>query len=191
MFILIFTIIYETRPDDPHKQMKYFYLISFIIIIILPSQLIAQDEDFQVGLNPNFIRQSVGGYYDYSDPDGINIKVAVWGYVKYPGRYVIPIRSDIISLISYAGGVNDNAYLDELRIYRIDKDSTQQMIIFNYDDLWWNDKLSKNLKLSKMQASDVLIVPGRQRLYWENYLTIVLSTLGFLISLATLITVSK
>lgn len=191
MFISIFTIIYETRPDDPHKQMKYFYLISFTLLISLPSQLIAQDEDFQVGLNPNFIRQSVGGYYDYSDPDGINIKVAVWGYVKYPGRYVIPIRSDIISLISYAGGVNDNAYLDELRIYRIDKDSTQQMIIFNYDDLWWNDKLSKNLKLSKMQASDVLIVPGRQRLYWENYLTIVLSTLGFLISLATLITVSK
>jgi SLBB domain len=191
MFILIFTIIYETRPDDPHKQMKHFYLFSFIIIIILPSQLIAQDEDFQVGLNPSLTVRNQGGYYDYSDPDGINIKVSIWGYVKFPGRYVIPIRSDIISLLSYAGGINDNAYLDELRIYRIDKDSTQQMIKFNYDDLWWNDKLSKNLKLSKLQASDVLIVPGRNRLYWESYLSIVLSTLGFLISLATLITVSK
>lgn len=118
--------------------------------------------------------------------------MAVWGYVKYPGRYVIPIRSDIISLLSYAGGINDNAYLDKLRIYRIDKDSTQRMIKFNYDDLWWNDKLSKNLNLSKMQASDVLIVPGRNRLYWENYLTLILSSLGFLISIATLIiTASK
>ena len=172
--------------------MKYFCLISFILLIILPSQLIAQDEDIQIGLNPNFSGRNVGGYYDYSDPDGINIKVAVWGYVKYPGRYVIPIRSDIISLLSYAGGINDNAYLDKLRIYRVNKDSTQRMIKFNYDDLWWNDNLSKNLKLSKMQASDVLIVPGRDRLYWENYLTLILSSFGFLISLATLIiTVSK
>lgn len=171
--------------------MNYFYLILFILLNILPSQLIAQDEDIQIGLNPYLRVQNAGGYYDYSDPEGINIKIAVWGYVKYPGRYVVPIRTDIISLLSYAGGINDNAYLDKLRIYRIDKDSTQQMIKFNYDDLWWNDKLSKNLNLSKMEAGDVLIVPGRQRLYWENYLTLILSTLGFLISLATLITVSK
>ncbi len=171
--------------------MNYFYLILFILLNILPSQLIAQDEDIQIGLNPNFSGRNLGGYYDYSDPEGINIKIAVWGYVKYPGRYVVPIRTDIISLLSYAGGINDNAYLDELRIYRVNKDATQQLIKFNYDDLWWNDKLSKNLNLSKMEAGDVLIVPGRDRLYWENYLTLILSTLGFLISLATLITVSK
>jgi len=169
------------------EHMKHFYLISFILLIILPSQLIAQDEDIQIGLDPNFSGRNVGGYYDYSDPDGINIKVAVWGYVKFPGRYVVPIRSDIISLLSYAGGINDNAYLDKLRIYRVNKDSTQQMIKFNYDDLWWNENLSKNLNLSKIQAGDVLIVPGRDRLYWENYLTLILSSLGFLISLATLI----
>jgi hypothetical protein len=65
------------------------------------------------------------------------------------------------------------------------------MLKFNYDDLWWGDNLSKDLNISRLQASDVLIVPGRPRLYWENYLSLTLATLGFFISLATLILVSQ
>jgi len=43
-----------------------------------------------------------------------------------------------------------------------------------------------------MQAGDVLIVPGRPRVYWESYLSLILSSLGFLISVATLVlTASK
>jgi hypothetical protein len=168
---------------------NYFFIFS--LVFLLSSLSLAQDEDYQIGLNPNFRGQAAGGYYDYSDPDGLNIKVAIWGYVKFPGRYVIPIRSDINALISYAGGVNDNAHLDDLRIYRVMKDSTQVMLKFNYDDLWWGDNLSKDLNISRLQASDVLIVPGRPRLYWENYLSLTLATLGFFISLATLILVSQ
>jgi len=38
-----------------------------------------------------------------------------------------------------------------------------------------------------MAAGDVLVVPGRPRLYWENYLTLGLSIVGVLLSLTTLI----
>jgi hypothetical protein len=172
--------------------MKNIGLLIFVLIIIFPLHVNAQDEDYQIGLNPNYYRQSQGGFYDYSDPDGINIKVAVWGYVKFPGRYVVPNRSDITSLISYAGGVDDNAYLEDLRIYRIKKDSTQSLISFDYEDLWWSKTLKKDINLSRIEAGDVLIVPGRKRLYWENYLQLSLSVLGFLISVTTLIvTLSK
>lgn len=170
--------------------MQKLYLLFFIVFIIYPVYLSAQEKDYQIGLDPNFLRQSTGGYYDYSDPNGINIKVAVWGYVKYPGRYVIPIRSDIKDLISYSGGINDNAFLDDLRIYRIDKDSTQLLLQFNFEDLWWGENWKPDIDLSKMQAGDVLIVPGRPRLYWESYFSLVLSSLGFLISIATLILVT-
>ena len=172
--------------------MQKLCLLFFIVFIIYPVYLSAQEKDYQIGLDPNFLRQSTGGYYDYSDPNGINIKVAVWGYVKYPGRYVIPIRSDIKDLISYSGGINDNAFLDDLRIYRLDKDSTQLLLKIDYKDLWWGENWKPNIDLSKMQAGDVLIVPGRPRVYWENYLSLILSSLGFLISVATLvITASK
>lgn len=167
--------------------MQKFYLFLYGLLICLNGFIIAQDEEYQIGLNPNYTRQSAGGYYDYADPDGINIKVAVWGYVKFPGRYVIPKRSDVKDLISYAGGVDDNAYLDDLRIYRVNTDSKQFLIRLNYEELWWGDELHSEIGIAKIAAGDVLIVPGRNRLYWENYFTLILSSLGFLISLATLI----
>lgn len=162
-------------------------LLIFTLFLISGSVLFAQQEDYQIGISPNKIQQNAGAYYDYSDPSGINVKVAVWGYVKYPGKYVIPSRSDVKDLISYAGGINDDAHLDELRIYRIKPDSSQQLIKFNYKDLWWGENLSKDINLSKLQAGDILIVPGRPRLYWENYLTLILTSLGFFVSIATLI----
>ena len=173
-------------------DMQKLYLLFFIVFIIYPVYLNAQEKDYQIGLDPNYVRQlSTGGYYDYSDPNGINIKVAVWGYVKYPGRYVIPVRSDIKDLMSYSGGINDNAFLDDLRIYRIEKDSTQLLLQFNYEDLWWGENWKPDIDLSRLQAGDVLIVPGRPMLYWESYYSLVLSSLGFLISVATLILVAK
>jgi hypothetical protein len=147
----------------------------------------SQQEDYQLGLSQNYRGQNQGAYYDYSDPDGLNIKVSVWGYVKYPGRYVIPQRSDIRDLISYSGGISDDSYLDEIRVYKVLPDSTQQMLQFNYEDLWWNEELKQELSLYRMEAGDVLVVPGRPRLYWENYLTLGLSIVGVLLSLTTLI----
>lgn len=158
------------------------FLISSSLITIFPQQ-----EDYQLGLNQNRLNQNQGAYYDYSDPDGLNIKVSVWGYVKYPGRYIIPQRSDIRDLISYSGGISDDSYLDEIRVYKVLPDSTQQMLQFDYEDLWWNENLKENLSLYRMEAGDVLVVPGRPRLYWENYLTLGLSIVGVLLSLTTLI----
>ena len=164
-----------------------FFNFVTLFIVISAASIYSQNEEYQLGLNQSTLHQNQGAYYDYSDPNGLNIKVSVWGYVKYPGKYVIPQRSDIKDLISFAGGISDDSDLDELRVYRVLSDSTQQMMKFNYSDLWWNEDLSKNLKIYKLEAGDVLIVPGRPRLYWENYLTLMLSAVGVLLSLATLI----
>ena len=167
-----------------HPALKLFI---FGLFLFLANNSFAQDEDYQLGLSQDYIRQSQGAFYDYSDPTGLNIKVSVWGYVKYPGRYVIPERSNINDLISYAGGISDDSNLDEMRIFRVLADSTQEMLMYNYEDLWWSATLQKQIPLSKLQAGDVLIVPGRPRWYWENYLTLTLSIVGVLLSLATLI----
>jgi len=165
-------------------------VVKFILICalyLLSSSSFAQDEDYQLGLNPNNIRQNQGAFYDYSDPTGLNIKVSVWGYVKYPGRYIIPERSTTTDLISYAGGISDDSNLDELRIFRVLPDSTQDMLLFNYEDLWWSEVLQKQISINNLEAGDVLIVPGQPRWYWQNYLTLTLSVVGVLLSLATLI----
>lgn len=165
-------------------------LMKFLIgsiVFILSTLAFAQEDDYQVGLNQDYIRQNQGAYYDYSDPGGLNIRVSIWGYVKYPGRYVIPEHSNITDLISYSGGISDDSNIDEMRIFRVNADSSQEMLIYNYDELWWNETLQKDIQISRLQPGDVLIVPGRPRWYWENYLTLTLSIVGVLLSLATLI----
>lgn len=164
-------------------------LIIFIcsLFLLTSNSLFGQDEDYQLGLSQDYLRQNQGAYYDYSNPAGLNIKVSIWGYVKYPGRYIIPEKSNINDLISYAGGISDDSNLDEMRIFRVNSDSTQEMLLYNYEELWWSETLQTQIKLSKLQAGDVLIVPGRPRWYWENYLTLTLSIVGVLLSLATLI----
>lgn len=169
--------------------MKYF-LILFLLILSFP--VFSQDENYQLGLNPNQRFNNQGALFDYSDPSGLNIKVSVWGYVKYPGRYVIPLSSDINDLISYSGGISDDSNLDDIRLYRVEKDSSQKLYKFNYDDLWWNDNLETDIDLTKLKAGDILIIPGKPRLYLENYISLALGVVTTLVSIATLIiTINK
>jgi len=168
----------------PDEIFKILFLLS---LFFLTGISLAQDDDYQLGSSLGHLGQNQGAYYDYSDPGGLNIKVSVWGYVKYPGRYIIPEGSNINDLLSYSGGISDNSNIDEMRIFRIGSDSTQEMLLYNYEDLWWSETLQKQITISTLQPADVLIVPGRPRWYWENYLTLTLSIVGVLLSLATLI----
>ena len=59
------------------------------LLFVYSHSTYSQQEDYQLGLNPRYLGQNQGAYYDYSDPEGLNIKVAVWVYVKYPGRVII------------------------------------------------------------------------------------------------------
>ena len=73
--------------------------------MLLSITLFAQD-DLQVGKSIGQFYQNQGAFFDYSDPESVNIKVSVWGFVKYPGKYIIPHYSNAYDLLSYAGGPN-------------------------------------------------------------------------------------
>jgi len=169
------------------------YIPVFLLLLLISFRSVsAQNDNYQLGLNPNQRFNNQGAYFDYSDATGLNIKVSVWGYVKYPGKYVIPVQSDLKDLISYAGGISDDSNLDDIRLYRVDADSSQHMMKYNYNDLWWGEGLSGQLKLNNLQAGDVVIIPGRPRLYFENYLSLILGVVTTLVSIATLIiTINK
>ena len=149
----------------------------------------AQTTDYELGAAPQTQFKQQGGYFDYSDPRTMNIKVAVWGYVRYPGKYIVPIQTNPNDLLSLAGGPTTDAELEDLRIYRLDSDSLQQMIKFDLNDLLWE----KNLKSSRviipaLEAGDILLVPGAPRYFFKDWLSIGLSIFSAIISLAILLT---
>jgi len=76
------------------KLIKYIPVIV-CIISFFGAKSFAQNEGIQIGSNLSARQTSQGGYYDYSDPQAVNIKVAVWGWVRYPGKYIIPAYSNV------------------------------------------------------------------------------------------------
>jgi hypothetical protein len=166
--------------------MKLFSFLLFVALLSLTGIIYGQDEDLQVGSNTQY-RQSQGAFFDYSDPETVNIRVAVWGYVRYPGRYIIPDYSTMNDLISFAGGPTDDAHLDDLRIYRTEPDSTVKLYKFDYNDLLWTDEITTLSRTPEVKPGDILLVPGEPRLYFMDWFTMTLALVSTLISLSILI----
>lgn len=57
-------------------------------------------------------------YIRLGTQDELLIKVNVWGQVAKPGQYMIPDKTDLISLISFAGGPTEGAKISDVRLIR-------------------------------------------------------------------------
>ncbi|MEI7811265.1 MAG: SLBB domain-containing protein [Ignavibacteria bacterium] len=169
-------------------------LLSEIILFsfLFSSLLLAQQGNVKIGTELGQYRQTQGAYYDYSDPEAVNIKVSVWGFVKFPGYYLVPGYTTTKELLSLSGGPTDAAKLEDLRLYRVLEDSTQLLFKFDYNDLLWGESLKTNKeKIPNLAVGDVLLVPGEPRLYFRETLSIVLSVVSTLISVVLLINTVK
>ena len=160
-------------------------ILSFLLMLIF-SHLLCAQEDVQIGKSLKQSSPGNGAQYDYSDPDAINIKVLVWGYVPYPGQYIIPSTSSVNDLLALAGGPLPDANIDDMRLFKTYKDSTQVMIKFNYSDLLWNNRLDGRIYTPPLSAGDILLVPGSPRWYLKDYLGLTLSIVSTLASIAVL-----
>jgi hypothetical protein len=163
-------------------KFKASFLVGFLII--LSSSDFAQITDVELGKG-SFSRS---GLYDFSDPGTINIKVAVWGYVSRPGKYVVPDYTTVSDLLSYAGGPYQDAEMDDLRIYRTLDNGIEEMIKFNYNDIMWEDNLSSKIRIKpELKASDILIIPGSPKLFFKDWFDISIQLFSIALSIANLI----
>jgi hypothetical protein len=164
--------------------------ITFVLLILIafPVIISAQNNDIQMGSGLNKIGITQGGFFDCSDPSSVNIKVAVWGFVRFPGKYVIPVYSKVNDLISYAGGPTDEARLEEMRIVRTDSSSSKQMIYnLNFKDFLMDPNVGSDTSLQSLKAGDVLLISGSPRFYLRDYIGTILSIVSVLISVIILV----
>jgi hypothetical protein len=102
-------------------------------------------------MSPSLQSASSAAYYYISRPGELTMQVNVWGYVHHPGRYEIPTNTDIIQLLSYAGGPIQDADMGEVKISRVittDSLATHREIFVDLDDL------------SETGPKDLLLYPG-------------------------------
>jgi hypothetical protein len=165
-----------------------FYLLLLLFVVLSCCVLHSQPKDIIVGKTEQFTTASV---YNLSDPQGVNMEVNLWGFVRYPGRYIVPVSTTLVDLITFAGGPDMNSNLEEIRLLRPANDSTlqkSQVMKFNYDDLLWQQNVKLDNKSNpRLQAGDVILILEQKRFTFRDDVGFYLPILTSLITIATFI----
>ena len=106
--------------------MKHFFVI-IISIIALSTACFAQD-------SPSITPSTGSSAYSYSgtmgDEDQLRIYTQIWGQVRKPGFYLLPDDTDLLTLLSLAGGPTEDAKLSKIRIVRPSEEAGQGEVIW-------------------------------------------------------------
>lgn len=169
--------------------MKYLLIIFASVLVFNINSLFSQDGDDDLILGKS-TKLGSAALYDLSDPTGVNIEVSLWGFVRYPGRYRIPIKTTFLDVMSYAGGPLEDSNLEDIRILR-NSDNTNgkpEIIKLNYDDFLWEENVSSKPKQNPvLQPGDIILVLEQKRYTFRDNISFILPIVTSVVSIATLI----
>ena len=94
--------------------MKKVIFIIFLLILALNSWTQTEGASTS-GYNPGAVYQYSGSL---TGTQQLKIRTYIWGQVRNPGLYIVPDDTDLLTLISSAGGPTENAKLSKIRIIR-------------------------------------------------------------------------
>jgi len=94
---------------------------------------------------------SPASYYYISKPGEITMPINLWGMVKSPGRYEVPISTDLVQLLSYAGGPLREADLSSVHVTRTERREDAARKVEFYIDI---------TKLTKLDSQALTLRPG-------------------------------
>lgn len=155
------------------KISKFIKLILLIFILILSTDYLhAQAREGLMA--PSLQSASSAAYYYLSKPGELTMQVNIWGYVHHPGRYEIPTNTDIIQLLSFAGGPIQDGNIGKIKISRlitVDSRSTHKEIYLDLDDL---TKISPDELL--LSPDDIIYIDRTGWAKFRDVLTVVTST---------------
>jgi hypothetical protein len=182
-------LILNSQIFDKFFLMKLF--LGFLVLTISFHITYSQDDDNLILGKSN--KQTTAAVYDLSDPTGVNIEVSLWGTIRYPGRYRVPVNSTFLDLMSYAGGPLETSNLEDIRIMRETNNPAKkpQVIKLNYNDLLWGDQVKTERRLNPLlQSGDIILVLEQKRYTFRDnfifFLPIVSSIIGIITLIITL-----
>ncbi len=169
--------------------------LIIILLVLMPLVAMAQDITEKVGI-PDELKTGVF-YYNYGDKNKLNIEVMVWGYIRAPGKYLIPHGTKFAELLTLCGGPSNDTKLEDIRLIRLKNDSLgikrDTIINLNYDDYLWQEKISLDSKKNPvLMQGDMVVFPLESRFHFRDNLYLILSITSTLVSITTfLVTVLK
>ncbi|MBU1065523.1 SLBB domain-containing protein [bacterium] len=108
-------------------------------------------------------RPSASRYILSTSSDALLMTVKVWGEVQKPGLYDIPIGTDLIELISSAGGPKETAQLSKIKIIHGSKPDQQGYVSkVNIKEFL---ETGDDTLIPEMKPNDTIIVPMKPSQY--------------------------
>ena len=102
-------------------------------------------------------------YISGQEPGVVMMKVNLWGAVRRPGIHHIPVKTNLIELMSFAGGPNENAILDEVIIKR-NSGAEQKKIAVDLAEVIHTHRTYDLL----LKPDDIIVVPGAKPWVSQN-----------------------
>jgi hypothetical protein len=131
------------------------FLIVLFVSIIIPFYTYAEEAPNRDYRETPTIPYGGPQYYVYLGANReLQIDVQVWGKIAKPGLYSVPKTTDIIGLISFAGGPADGADLKKVKIIR--NNPTAQIIKVDLKKYLNNGDISK---LPLLKPGDMIVIP--------------------------------
>jgi len=129
-----------------------------MFLILIGVSLLAQDIQRPTkSVRAGDSQRSASRYIFSSGGDAFLMTIKVWGEVRQPGIYEIPIGMDLVELISSAGGPTDRAKLTAVKVIRETRDSTHcEVLTINVKEFL---NSGDNSEIPEMRPNDTVVVP--------------------------------
>lgn len=125
--------------------------------------------DSGISLSKEIIATNKGNEYISGDyPGAVMMKINLWGGVNKPGIHYVPAKTDIVTLLSYAGGPTEKAESDNIIIKRT-VSGKQIVIDVDVDDIMHSTKSISPV----LEANDIIVVPSRKPFFSENTVQVI------------------
>lgn len=112
------------------------------------------------GSYPSMPTTNNASAYTYSgsmnNEEKLKIYTYIWGQVLRPGLYIVPDDTDLLTLLSLAGGPSENAKLAKIRIIR-PTSTSQKVILVNLKSYM---ETGNEALIPILQPGDTVIVSG-------------------------------
>jgi hypothetical protein len=175
-----------------HSIFKILTIILFFTCSVFAQNdtRVGEEEIKKIGIN----------YFNYSDPDKINIEVIVLGGVRNPGKYLIPKGTTVIDILGLAGNMLREETADNIKLIRNamqgEKLTDNNVITLKYRDLFKDDPLTSVNKYNPVLIpGDILIIPiPPTKTFWDYVLdvsTLITPFVSIATLIITIITLSK